>query len=197
MSLVIMIGLIFYIHIISKNHSVFQTELALLKAKVDSMLPADIQKIDQKVKKMMSADVLEINEEYDEEEEIEEEEEIQEEDDDASVSTTEIKNIIDNIDSEDLKEEEEEEEELAQEIIPEQEIIPQEIIPEQENTIIDGNIIDGELNMLKNVKVDFNSMSLNQLSLQKYDDLKAYLKGIGISSKGTKVEMARKIIEAR
>ncbi len=40
-------------------------------------------------------------------------------------------------------------------------------------------------------------MTLNELSLQKYDDLKSFLKDIGVSSKGTKVEMARKIIEAR
>lgn len=179
---IIIIALMFYMHFMNKNMTVFETELNLLKAKVNALLPPDIQSIDKQVKK-----ILDIPDSIREESES----------DNDSVSTTEIKDIIDTIEDECENIEEETCNVKEETCNVEESDKYNEECEEENNEDIKENIIS-DSNV--DVKIDtknhpFLKMSFNDLSQQKYDDLKLFLKNIGLSTRGTKLEMAKKITE--
>lgn len=179
---IIIIALMFYMHFMNKNMTVFETELNLLKAKVNALLPPDIQSIDKQVKK-----ILDIPDSIREESES----------DNDSVSTTEIKDIIDTIEDECENVEEETcnvEEETCN--VEESDKYNEESEEENNEDIKENIISDSNVDVNIDTKNHpFLKMSFNDLSQQKYDDLKLFLKNIGLSTRGTKLEMAKKITE--
>ena len=185
MLVIIIIGLMFYMHMMNKSLNIFQSEISLLKAKVNSLLPIDIQKIDEQVKNMMKKkdDKAFYEEKIDEEEEEEEEDG---DDDNQSVSTTEIKNIIDDI-------EEEEEEEEEEEVEVEADVQVELSTKNENNNIIDGTILDGTFPSEQ--QHPFTTMSFEDLCNERYEDLRIFLKETGKSTKGNKQDLAKRITE--
>jgi hypothetical protein len=164
----------------NKSLNIFQSEISLLKAKVNSLLPIDIQKIDEQVKNMMKK--KDDKEFYEEKiDDIDEEED--DDDDNQSVSTTEIKNIIDDIEEED---DEEVEEDIKVELPIEEKY--------ENNNIIDGTILDGTFPCDK-PKHPFTTLSFEDLCNERYEDLRIFLKETGKSTKGNKQDLAKRIIE--
>ena len=185
MLVIIIIGLMFYMHMMNKSLNIFQSEISLLKAKVNSLLPIDIQKIDEQVKNMMKKkDDKELYENN-----IDDILSEDDEDDNHSVSTTEIKNIID-----DIEEEEEEEEKVKDNV---QVDIP--ITEKCENNIIDGTILDGTILddtfPTQKEQHPFTTLSFEDLCNERYEDLRIFLKETGKSTKGNKQDLAKRIIE--
>ena len=180
MLVIIIIGLMFYMHMMNKSLNIFQSEISLLKAKVNSLLPIDIQKIDEQVKNMLKKK----DDKAFYENKIDDIEEEEEEDDNQSVSTTEIKNIID-----DIEEEEDDEIEVEDDV----DITTEE--KDDNNNIIDGTILDGTFSSQNEQRHPFTTLSFEELCNERYEDLRIFLKESGKSTKGNKQDLAKRITE--
>lgn len=177
--LMIVLGTLFYMFLIYKNIKLIENDVDLLKAQMNTVLPPDVKNMQEKLREMINKDNMEDNEivitkehtfvDLTEGNDIKED--IQE---NVIEDIQEIESLED--DNESVKTQD------IKKIFTESEIEPleEEIeIPEKENT----------------PEHPFKSMTVSELSNQKYDDLKSFLKDHGESVKGTKVELAKKILE--
>lgn len=177
----IVLGTLFYMFLIYKNIKLIENDVDLLKAQMSTVLPPDVKNMQEKLREMINKDTMEDNEIIITKEHTF----VDLTGSDDNKEETIIENIIDDesIQNESVCDNESVKTEDIKKIFtePETEVeVKEEIIEEIKESIPDH---------------PFKSMSVSELSNQKYDDLKSFLKDHGESVKGTKVELAKKILE--
>ena len=186
----IAVGTLFYMYLMYKNIKLFESEIDILKEQVNALLPQDIKNMQEKVKTILKSkqgsekeivfeDVeskfeIKVGNDVDEEFDLVEVGDVDADDVDT-IDTVDEVDDVDGGDGGDGVDGGDDDSVCTNEI----------------KSIIDT--IQNDVVVEK--KHPFDNLTLTELSSQKYEDLKAFLKESGLSVKGTKAELAKRIID--